>query len=77
MLDVKLVPWRQLSPEALKGLIMDVITREGTDMHDTDTFSAESVVQKVMAQLKDDRVAIVFDEMAGSCNIVSTDDLDI
>jgi uncharacterized protein YheU (UPF0270 family) len=77
MLEVKLVPWQKLSPDALKGLIMDVITREGTDVHDTDTFSADNVVQTVIEQLKAGLVTIVFDEMAGSCNIVSTDDLDM
>ncbi len=77
MSDVQLIPWRQLSPEALKGLIMDVITREGTDVHDTDTFHADSVVEKVMSQLEDERVVIVFDEDAGSCAIVSSDALEL
>jgi uncharacterized protein YheU (UPF0270 family) len=76
MSDVQLVPWRQLSPEALTGIIMDVITREGTDVHDTDSFHADAVVERVKKQLEGDRVAIVFDEDTGTCNIISTDHLD-
>ena len=55
---------------------MDVITREGTDVHDTDTFDPETTVQRVMAKLQSNDLVLVFDDPSGTCTIVHPDSLD-
>lgn len=70
------IPWQQLSPAALRGIIMDVITREGTDVHDCDTFDPDASVEMVMGKLTSGDLVIVFDEEHNSCAIVSSDSLE-
>jgi uncharacterized protein YheU (UPF0270 family) len=64
-----IVPFDDLSPEALQGLLEEYVSREGTDYG----HAAYSLAQKVAAvrrQLETGRAVIVFDPASCSCNIV-------
>lgn len=69
-----IIPFEQLSPEALDGLIEEFVTRDGTDTG----YAKKSVdrdIEAVKRQLRQGRVVIVFDPGTNTCNIVSTEDL--
>lgn len=55
-----IIPYQQVSPDALRGLIEEFITREGTDYGWEET-SLERKVQQVQTQLERGDVVIVFD----------------
>lgn len=55
-----LIPHRQLSPEALRGLIEEFVTREGTDYGSIE-FSLSEKVAQVMTQLDSGQAVIVWD----------------
>ena len=69
-----LIPHHQLSSEALRGLIVDFVTRAGTQVDDPD-LSLQARIDAVLAQLQSGRVAIVFDEDSGTCSILPRDQL--
>ncbi len=63
------VPYSELSPEALRGLIEHFVLREGTDYGQGDYSLAEKVEQ-VVEQIKRGKAKIVFDEKDNSFDIV-------
>jgi uncharacterized protein len=63
------IPYQQLSPEALTGLIEEFITREGTEYGPTEV-SRESKIAQVLRQLERGSAVILFDSDNSSCNIV-------
>ena len=63
------VPFEQLSPEALDGLIEAFIAREGTDYGAVEMSMAEKVEQ-VRAQLRSGEAVIVFDLVTETCTIL-------
>lgn len=68
------VPHRQLSPEALSGLIEEFVTRDGTDSGYTRGSLAENVAM-VRRQLDAGQAVIVFDNRTRTCNIKPADDV--
>ncbi len=64
----------QLSPEALRGLVEEFVTRDGTD-YGTVERSVEEKIAHVMAQLAAGEARIVFDPETESANIVTVRDL--
>jgi uncharacterized protein YheU (UPF0270 family) len=64
----------QLSPEALRGLVEEYITREGTDYGHTD-WALEQKVAQVLAQLERGEARIVFDPALESASIVASPEL--
>ena len=66
------VPYQKLSPEALRGVIEEFISREGTDYGDR-VYSLEEKVAHVMGQLRRKEAVIVFDADTETFNIVTTD----
>lgn len=66
------VPYQKLSPEALRGVIEEFISREGTDYGDR-VYSLEEKVAHVMGQLRRKEAVIVFDADTETCNIITTD----
>lgn len=64
-----IVPHHELSPEALRGLIEEFVTRPGTDTGYTRASLAENVAM-VEKQLMQKEVFIVFDEQTQTANIV-------
>ena len=59
-----------LSPKALRGLLEEFVTRDGTDYGVTER-SVEEKIAGVMAQLEKGEAHIVFDPETESANIVT------
>lgn len=64
-----LIPANQLSAQALRGLIEEFITREGTDYGGT-VYTLEDKVAQVERQLQAGEVVIAFDAEENSCTIL-------
>ncbi len=70
-----IVPWQKLSAEALRGLIEEFVTRDGTDTG----YAGKSLaadVRRVKRQLERGAAVVVYDEELQTCNIVSRRDID-
>lgn len=67
------VPYDQLSPEALGGVVEEFVTRDGTDYGEMEA-SLETKINQVMHQLRTGKVVIVFDSESATCNIFRADD---
>jgi len=63
------VPYQELSPDALQGLIESFVLREGTD-YGAREFSLEEKVAHVMQQLRRAEARIVFDPETQSVSVV-------
>ena len=64
----------QLSPQALRGLVEEFVTRDGTDYGAVER-SVEDKIARVEAQLASGEVRIIFDPETESANIVLARDL--
>ena len=64
------IPWQALSTDALRGLIEEFVTRNGTDYGDAEA-SLEQKLSEIENQLKAGEIEIVFDSETGGSNIVS------
>ena len=64
----------QLSPQALRGLVEEFVTRDGTDYGAVER-SVEDKIARVEAQLASGEVCIVFDPQTESANLVLARDL--
>ena len=62
----------QLSPDALRGLVEEYVSREGTDYGHAD-WSLEEKVRQVLDQLERGDARIVFDVERESASIVPKD----
>ena len=69
-----IIPYEELSPEALRGLIEEFVTRPGTDTGYTEG-SLEENVEMVMMQLKLGDVLVVYDDALQSANLIPKDNL--
>jgi hypothetical protein len=63
------IDWRELSPQALRGLAEAFVNREGTDYGAVER-SLESKVENVIAQLQRNEAKVLFDPDTESVNIV-------
>lgn len=63
------VPYTELSPEALRGVIESFVLREGTEYGDRDV-SLDDKVTQVTRQLRRGEAQIVFDPASESIDIV-------
>ncbi len=68
------IPHKELSPEALQGLLEDYVSREGTD-YGHSSYSLSQKVAAVRRQIETGRAVIVFDPIRQSCNIIPRRDL--
>ncbi len=66
------VPKEALSRDALRGVVEEVITREGTDYGEE--ISLEEKVLQVMAQLDAGDAVLVFDAESESCTILTEEE---
>lgn len=64
----------QLSLETLRALVEEFVTRHGAVQGHTDT-PVESMIDQVLAQLRNGRAVIVFDEEEETASIVTKQDL--
>ena len=67
--DAVPVPYTELSPEALRGVIESFVLREGTEYGDRDVSLDDKVIQ-VTRQLRRGEAQIVFDPGSESIDIV-------
>ena len=67
------IPYEQLSPEALHGVIEEFVTRDGTDYGEVE-IPLETKIAQVLAQLKSGKAVIVFDQETDSGTILRSDD---
>ncbi|WDP89396.1 MAG: YheU family protein [Desulfobacter sp.] len=67
------IPYDQLTPEALNGVIEEFVTRDGTDYGEHEV-SLETKISQVLTHLKTGRAVIVFDPESETCNILRADD---
>ena len=63
------VPWRELDAHALRGLIEEFVTRDGTDYGAVET-SLETRVAQVMKQLENGLAVVTFDPEIESATII-------
>ncbi len=71
-----IIPYKQISPDALQGLIEEFITREGTDYGEME-FSLAQKVSQVERQLARGDIVIVFDQITESVSILTKHDASI
>lgn len=63
------VPWTSLSEEALRGVVEEFVTRDGTDYGRREK-SLDDKVADVTRQLRRGEAKIVFDPESGTVNLV-------
>ncbi|MDA0688565.1 MAG: YheU family protein [Proteobacteria bacterium] len=63
------IPYTALSPDALRGVIEEFISREGTDYGEQE-FTLEDKIGQVRSQLESGEVVLTFDEETETCNLV-------
>ncbi len=71
-----IIPYEQLSSDALQGLIEEFITREGTD-YGFEEVSLNTKVEQIKQQLKRRDIVIVFDSATESVSILSRRDAEL
>lgn len=64
------VPYRELSPEALRGVIESFVLREGTDYGEHE-YTLDEKVAHVMRQLERGEARIEFDPETETVNLVA------
>ena len=64
------IPYEQISPDALRKMIQEFVTRDGADWDDAGC-SLEEKVTQVWQQLKSGKIKVVFDLTSQSANLVS------
>lgn len=68
------VPWRELSSDALRGVIVEYVTREGTE-YGLEDVALETKVAEVEAQLARGEVLVLWDAESESVNLVTRREL--
>jgi len=69
-----IIPYQELSPEALQGVIQEFVTRDGTDYGESEV-PLDTKINQILNQMHAGKVVIVFDQKTETCNIVSKDAL--
>lgn len=64
-----IIPWQNLSTDALSGIIEEFIMREGTD-YGLEEISLERKKQDILNQLKSGHVVIVYSELHETVNMM-------
>ena len=67
------IPYDQLNPETLHGVIEEFVTRDGTDYGEVEV-SLETKISQVLGQLKSGKALIAFDQGSEICNILRSND---
>ncbi|MCF2864032.1 hypothetical protein FIU82_00935 [Pseudoalteromonas sp. THAF3] len=65
-----IIPYKELSKEALTNLIEQFILREGTDYGETEVGN-QTKIEQVLTQLKNGEALIVYSELHEEVNIMS------
>jgi len=67
------IPYDQLNPETLHGVIEEFVTHDGTDYGEFEV-SLETKISQVLGQLKSGKAIIIFDQKTETCNILRSSD---
>ena len=73
-MSIHRIPVNKLSHEALKGIIEEYISRDGTDYSEVEA-SAETKFRYVKQKLQSGLAVLIFDDEAETTNIFLADDL--
>ncbi len=65
-----IIPYQKISADALRNLVEDFVTREGTDYGNTEA-TLESKIEHVMRQLKNGDIMVVYNADEDQCNIIT------
>lgn len=68
------IPYKDLSSDALRGLLEEYIFRDGTD-YGVVELSLETKLENLYRQLERKDIVIVFDEILESCNVITKNEL--
>lgn len=63
------IPLERLSPETLRNLVSEFVTREWEEVGDA-SYTLDEKIDQVLRQLRERKARVVFDATSGSCNIV-------
>ena len=63
-----IIPYQKLSPEALRAVIEEIVTRDGTELSDT-----EDKINQVMRLLGKNKLVLTYDPETRGCNLVPPD----
>ncbi len=63
------IPLARINPDTLRNMIEEFVTREWSELVDSE-YTLDEKVGQVMQQLKDDRAKIVYDSMSETWNII-------
>jgi len=72
--QIQCIPHTRLSPEALKNLIEEFVSRDGVDSGHVETPIAQKV-EMVKSQLNRGEIVIIFDHHSQTCNIIPKDQI--
>jgi len=65
-----MIPAKMLQPETLRAIVMEFVSREGTDYGHRD-WSMEDKIDQVLAQIERGEVVILADKKTHTCNLVT------
>jgi uncharacterized protein len=69
------IPYEQIDPETLRGLVEEFITRDGT-FYGKKEMSMDQKIDMVIGQLKSREAVITWDRYVKTSNIVLSKDID-
>lgn len=72
--ETVVVPWRELSPDALRGVIVEFVTREGTEYGAADV-ELDTKIAQVHRQLDKGEVAVLWSSKSETVNLATRRDL--
>lgn len=64
-----IIPWQQLSQDALNGIIEEFVMREGTD-YGTEELSFERKKSDVQQQIASGEIVVVYSELHETVNLM-------
>lgn len=70
------VPKEMLSEQALRGIALEFVSREGTDYGHTD-WDMDAKVDQVLRQIDRGEVVIAFDDRTQTCNLIKREDAQV
>lgn len=66
-----IVPYKDLSSQALQGLIEEFVTRDGTDYGEVEV-SVKQKISQILNLLESGKAVVVFDQATQTCNILKS-----
>ncbi|MBU2918164.1 YheU family protein [Psychrosphaera sp. F3M07] len=68
-----IIPWQQISPDALNSIIEEFVMREGTDYGESE-ISFEQKKLEVKQQLNSGSIVLVYSELHETVNLMAAND---